>query len=80
MINIAGKEWDEQTDGNKDAKDLAEGDPIGVGRTQLVSPFLGTVGRLDGPQEGLLLGSVDLKMLKDVREVYKIRQDLAESS
>lgn len=77
MVNVAGKGWGEAGAGGKSAKELAEGEPIGVGRSTVVSPFLGIVGRIEGPEEGLLLASVDLGILKDVREVYRIREDLA---
>lgn len=62
MINIAGPPWDHDKHDQMSAKDLAEGDPIGVGRTCIKAPFLGTVGLVEGPEEKLLLGSVDLRM------------------
>lgn len=75
MINIAGRDfdrgwrekfaapttsWEER---KEMARSLAEDEnPVGVGRTTVVSPFLGSVGRIDGPEEKLLLASVDLNM------------------
>lgn len=62
MINISGPAWDKEKHDKMSAKDLAEGEPIGVGRTCIKAPFLGTVGLVEGPEEKLLLGSVDLRL------------------
>lgn len=62
MINISGPPWDHDKHAHMSPKDLAEGEPIGVGRTCIKAPFLGTVGLVEGPEEKLLLGSVDLRV------------------
>ena len=35
---------------------------VGLGRSSLVSPFTGVIARLEDAEEGLLLGTVDLRM------------------
>lgn len=74
MINVAGKPFPQDfkerygkaslQEKRRLAQEMTDPDaePIGVGRTTIVAPFLGSIGRLDGPEEALLLGSIDLKM------------------
>ncbi|PWN53498.1 carbon-nitrogen hydrolase [Violaceomyces palustris] len=59
------------------AEDEDQGLPlIGLGRSTVCSPFLNVVARLDRQDEALLLCSVDTQVLKDSREVYRVRYDL----
>ncbi|PWN25185.1 carbon-nitrogen hydrolase [Jaminaea rosea] len=50
---------------------------VGLGRSAIVSPFSGVIARLEDEAEGLLLGSVDLRIVDDIRKTYQIRKDLA---
>jgi predicted amidohydrolase len=47
-----------------------------IGHTQIASPFLGTVGRLDHNEEGMLIKQIDTAILPVAEDAYKIREDL----
>lgn len=72
MCNIAGPEWP------KGATEVTTEEPIGIGRTAVAAPFLGAIGRVEHPGETLLLASVDMTVVQDARDVYRIRHDLQE--
>ena len=72
MTNIAGPPCPP----NKDPGSLSEEDAIGVGRTCVCAPFAGCVGRIENGDETLLLAALDLRMLQDARDIYRVRHDL----
>ncbi|CAO1625775.1 unnamed protein product [Sympodiomycopsis kandeliae] len=81
MINIAGNQWDQQIHDKMTPKEIVDlKEPVGLGRSTIKSPFLGTVGVVQNPQEKLLLASLNLSLLKDARDVYGIRKDLGSAS
>ncbi|CEH18532.1 hypothetical protein CBOM_05261 [Ceraceosorus bombacis] len=55
-------------------------EPIGVGRSQVCAPFLGRVAVVNDEKETLLLAALDLRVLDDARDVYKIREDLGKAT
>ncbi|PWY99104.1 carbon-nitrogen hydrolase [Testicularia cyperi] len=50
---------------------------VGLGRSCICSPFLNTVAQVQDQSETLLLQSFDLNILRDAREVYRMRYDHA---
>lgn len=46
------------------------------GNSQLAVPFVGPIGKL-GPEEGILLADLDMEILEEAEENYKVREDLA---
>lgn len=72
MTNIAGPPYPP----NKDPNSLSEEDAIGVGRTCVCAPFAGCVGRIESGDETLLLAALDLRILQDARDIYRVRHDL----
>jgi predicted amidohydrolase len=75
MTNIAGPAVPKGTA----VEDLTEADAIGVGRTCVCAPFAGCVERITDGEEGLLLSSVDLRMIQDARDIYRCRFDLRQA-
>lgn len=51
---------------------------VGLGRSCICSPFLNTVAQVPNEQEALLLQTFDLNILRDAREVYRMRYDHAQ--
>ena len=47
-----------------------------LGKTQIALPFYGTTNILNHNKEGVLIKEVDLSMIKDAKEVYRIEKDL----
>lgn len=78
LANVSGPRWPENVQtGAQAAEHAAAGHVVGVGRSAVNAPFLGTVGRLAHADERVLLASVDLACLRDARATYRIRTDLA---
>ncbi|MBL8025768.1 MAG: hypothetical protein JNL74_05125, partial [Fibrobacteres bacterium] len=48
-----------------------------IGRTQLSSPFLGSVGRVNSNSESVLYTTADMSILPVAESAYRIREDLA---
>jgi predicted amidohydrolase len=72
MTNIAGPPYPP----DKHPDSLSEEDAIGVGRTCICAPFSGCVGRVESGDEALLLAALDLRVLQDARDIYRVRYDL----
>lgn len=72
MTNIAGPPFPLDRDSNA----LSEEDAIGVGRSCICAPFAGCLGRVEGGEETLLLAAIDLRILQDARDIYRVRYDL----
>jgi len=70
MTNVAGPSWP------KDDSQLSADSAIGVGRSNVCAPFLGSIGKAEDARETLLLAQVDTRVLQDAREVYRVREDL----
>lgn len=51
---------------------------IGLGRSRICAPFLNVVAEVPDQREVMLLQSVDLNLLKDAREMYRMRYDHAQ--
>ncbi|CBQ73865.1 conserved hypothetical protein [Sporisorium reilianum SRZ2] len=51
---------------------------IGLGRSRICAPFLNVVAEVPDEREAMLLQSVDLNLLTDAREVYRMRYDHAQ--
>ncbi|TKY84536.1 hypothetical protein EX895_006438 [Sporisorium graminicola] len=51
---------------------------IGLGRSRICAPFLNVVAEVQDEREAMLLQSVDLNLLRDAREVYRMRYDHAQ--
>jgi len=47
-----------------------------LGRSGVALPFKAAVTRIESPEEEMRIVDIDLDILKDAREVYKIREDL----
>ncbi|EIM86927.1 carbon-nitrogen hydrolase [Stereum hirsutum FP-91666 SS1] len=47
-----------------------------LGRSSIALPFKGALTRMESPDEEMRIVDIDLDILKDAREVYKIREDL----
>ena len=47
-----------------------------LGKTQVALPFYGTTAVLNHNKESVLMKEVDLRMIKDAKQVYKIEEDL----
>jgi predicted amidohydrolase len=47
-----------------------------AGYSQVAVPFLGCVGRVEGCEEGMEIVEVDMGVLEEAEEVYKVREDL----
>ncbi|KJK67396.1 Carbon-nitrogen hydrolase [Aspergillus parasiticus SU-1] len=47
-----------------------------AGASQVAVPFLGCVGRVEGPGEGMSVVEVDMGVLDEAEGVYKVREDL----
>lgn len=78
MCNVAGPSWPAEAAAAGDPS--AEPEAVGVGRTSVSAPFLGSVARVEDEQEALLFAAVDLRVLPDASAVYRCRADLLESS
>lgn len=51
---------------------------IGLGRSRICAPFLNVVAEVPDEREAMLLQTVDLNLLTDAREVYRMRYDHAQ--
>ncbi|SPO32567.1 uncharacterized protein UTRI_04311 [Ustilago trichophora] len=51
---------------------------IGLGRSRICAPFLNIVAEVPDQREAMLLQSVDLNLLRDAREMYRMRYDHAQ--
>jgi len=47
-----------------------------IGMSQITAPFKGVIAKLEHNKEDLLIGEIDLKIVKNAELVYKIRRDL----
>ncbi|PWN43246.1 carbon-nitrogen hydrolase [Ceraceosorus guamensis] len=89
MCNVSGASWPSGEDLRRPLDDASKADrsfgdeqeePIGVGRSQVCAPFLGRVAVVNDEKEVLLLAALDLRVLDDARDVYKIREDLGKAT
>ena len=51
---------------------------IGLGRSRICAPFLNVVAQVPDQREVMLLQTVDLNLLRDAREMYRMRYDHAQ--
>lgn len=51
---------------------------IGLGRSRICAPFLNVVAQVEDEREVMLLQSIDLNLLRDAREMYRMRYDHAQ--
>ncbi|SNX85950.1 uncharacterized protein MEPE_04659 [Melanopsichium pennsylvanicum] len=51
---------------------------IGLGRSRICAPFLNVIAQVPDQREVMLLQSVDLNLLRDARQVYRMRYDYAQ--
>lgn len=75
MCNIAGPDWPASASASA-SNALPQDLVVGVGRTAVAAPFIGAIERLEHPREALLLAQVDMRVLDDARDVYKMKEDL----
>ncbi len=47
-----------------------------LGRTQIALPFYGSVERINSNKEGILIGEIDLSIVKDAKKIYKIKEGI----
>ncbi|EST09486.1 Carbon-nitrogen hydrolase [Kalmanozyma brasiliensis GHG001] len=57
------------------ADDELETPLIGLGRSRICAPFLNVVAEVPDEREVMLLQSIDLNVLRDAREMYRMRYD-----
>lgn len=67
MCNCAGAE--------KSAENVSG---IGLGRSSVNAPLLGVCGRSEDARESLLFQTLDTRILRKARDIYRIRYDLAD--
>ena len=90
MCNVAGPYLDAQAIENLRAElhrqhqqGVADNDLetplIGLGRSRICAPFLNVVAEVPDQREVMLLQTVDLNLLRDAREMYRMRYDHAQS-
>jgi len=48
-----------------------------AGLSQVAVPFIGSLGKLEGSEEGMSIVDLDMEILQEAEDNYKVREDLA---
>jgi predicted amidohydrolase len=48
-----------------------------AGLSQITMPFMGPIAKAEGSREQMIIGEVDMKILAEAEDTYKVREDLA---
>ncbi|WFD08284.1 hypothetical protein MVES1_003656 [Malassezia vespertilionis] len=64
---------------NTAGPDVQDGEPFGLGRSTCAAPILGAYARVPHNRETLLLATLDTTVLRTARDIFKVRQDLADA-
>jgi predicted amidohydrolase len=48
-----------------------------AGLSQITVPFVGALSKLGGSAEGMVVADIDMQILEDAEDSYKVRSDIA---